>query len=94
MNVRATQEQLDTSLADLEAWGMSLRISNLLDKHRQALFVGDLVGVTEAEIVAIPNVHEAGLKAIRWALKRFLDGESPDRSPRELAYGNHRSDSL
>jgi len=68
-----TEQDLDTPIAELERYGMECRWLNKLDDNGFRT-IRDLVGVTEAQLLAIPQVRESFVANLKSALRNFAAG--------------------
>ena len=74
MITAVTMEQLDTSIADLQRYGLSIRTISVLSAHGID-YVTDLRGVNDGDIMKLEQAGKLVLREVKSALGRFLRGE-------------------
>jgi len=74
-----TEDKLETSLADLELYGLSVRTCDHLGETGEMFFVRDAIGRTPNDILALDHVGEGQLKELQNALRAFRDN-NPKRT--------------
>ena len=76
---------LDTPIAELEPYGLSVRTIGLLECKLKAVYFRDLVKVTRKHFFAERGLNDSAMAEIRKALRNFSTGKSV-KSPKAL-YG-------
>ncbi len=69
------QRVLDAYVAELEPYGLELRMINMLETRFDAVKIRDLLALSETELLAIPWVGRKKLGCLKAALRGFVDGE-------------------
>ncbi len=69
-----TDEQRDTPLAELELFGLSCRLCNMLEADCQAIYVRDLLHIKCETLASIPYFGPKGIQQVQEALRNFHDG--------------------
>ena len=72
MGVILTKEQLNTPLAELELYGMSIREINALETELDCMYVKDLEGVEVSDLLAIDNIGKTLAANTQRALQNFV----------------------
>jgi len=72
-----TQQQEDTPIAELQRYGLDVRIINLLENDFGAIYIRDLVGLTEEELKNNGTLHnrvqDSSLRQLKVSLLKFLE---------------------
>ena len=69
---RCTQEQLDTPVAMLENIGLSLRVINMLEERAGVIWLRDLIGMDESELLSVHEIGPVIVQELRESLQLFL----------------------
>ena len=67
-----TAEQLETPLVKLEFYGLDIRVINTLEKRASIVWIRDLVGVKDVDLVRVDMMGVANVRSLKIALCRFL----------------------
>jgi hypothetical protein len=59
----------------LEAFGLSLQAINALENGLGVLYVSELRGVTEVDLLELEGFGPAKLRSLRAALRNFIEGK-------------------
>jgi len=73
-----TQQQLDTPVAELEGSGLSVRAINLLEERAGVVWIRDLVGMREEDLLSIVAIGPVIIKQLRLSLGLFLTLEAAE----------------
>jgi len=68
------EPDLDTPIAELERYGLSLRMIEALD-NAGMYRIRHLIGVTERYLLSLPQVRHISVAEVRIAIENFLAGE-------------------
>lgn len=77
-----TKQQLDTPLADLQQFGLSTRVLNMLERYAKIVYVKDLVGVDFDGLTTCKGMEDHNIQMLRSALGRWYN-EQRDGSSEE-----------
>lgn len=75
--MHVTTEQLETSIADLQQWGLTIRDVNLLERRFEALYVWQLLAIDRQTLAQARGIGPRRLPAIVRAVESFLSGAAP-----------------
>ena len=73
MDVRLTEQQLTTPLAEFELYGMTVREINLLESIG-CIYVKDLEGIEVEDLLEPENGGDNFVYSVQYALRNFING--------------------
>jgi len=87
-----SEDEDRATIAELEVYGVSVKVINALEVAFGYIYVDDLRGVTKEYLLANKRRHDAlgadGIAELRAALRRFVDGD-PIKTPEECVAFKH-----
>ncbi len=89
----ARREQLIVPIAELEAYGLSTKVidvlEGLLDGENRIVTVGHLSELNDEQLLAVPNFGKGKLNELREALRSFLKDRKGSRLREEKRKANN-----
>lgn len=70
----------DVPVAVLEEHGLSVRIINMLEDAAGLVYMRDLLAMTEADLVALPQFGPKTVESVVRAVERFLGDDETRRT--------------
>ena len=71
----AYERFMDTPIAELESFGLSIRVINALEESLNILTVGDLLTTDSSDVETIPNMGKLSLGILYASLKNYYREE-------------------
>jgi len=68
-----TREQLETPLAELEEYGLDVRIVSILEMRYDAVYIKDLIKIDSTQLEATAGLGPVRLNQLREAIKNCFE---------------------